>query len=164
MEPEPDDTPLLVNPVALVPLKAGCAVFIRVENDSKTGLIQIDPQVGFALNLALSGQEMPRPMTHDLTVNILKAFQATMKGACIVSHGDEEGIYKARLVFEVCNDVMERQIIEVDSRPGDALALAVRMNAPFYIKESIWAGMEDVSTLLNDLKEAKSGEFPSELL
>ena len=104
------------------------------------------------------GQKMPRPMTHDLTANILTAFQAEMKGACIVSKGEEEGIYKARLIVEVCNDVMSRQIVEVDSRPGDALALAIRMNAPFYIKKSVWDEMEDVSLLLRDLKEANPDE------
>lgn len=156
----PDDPSLLLTPVALVPTKAGCAVFFQVTNDEKTGLIYIDPHVGFAVNLALSGQEMPRPMTHDLTANILQAFQAEIKGACIVAKDKKEGIYKARLVMEVCNDTIAREIVEVDARPGDALALAVRMNAPFYIKKSVWDTMEDVSSLLDDLQESKTEEDP----
>lgn len=152
----PDDPSLLAAPIALVPTKAGCAVFLQVENKNKTGLIYIDSHVGFSLNLALSEQELPRPMTHDLMANILQAFQAEIKGACIVSRDKEAGIYKARLILEVCNEAMVREIVEVDARPGDALALVVRMNAPFYIKKSIWNGMEDVSGLLRDLQESNS--------
>ena len=71
------------------------------------------------------------PLTHDLYLLTLQAFGAKVSRAVIVNMESE--IYYARLILEAENEIMERKIIELDARPSDCLALAVRCGAPFYV-------------------------------
>ena len=115
-----------VEPIALLPTQAGCAVFLG--DGTKAIVFYIDPAVGASINTVLSGQTVPRPLTHDLFLHMMQAFGATISRAVIVRV--EQEIYYARLILEAANEVMERKIVELDARPSDCLALAVRCGAP----------------------------------
>ncbi len=138
-----------VEPVALLPTQAGCAVFLG--DGLKTIVFYIDPGVGASINASLSGQSPPRPLTHDLFMLTLSAFGAKVSRAVIVSMEDE--IYYARLILEAENEIMERKIIELDARPSDCLALAVRCGAPFYVVRELWNTLEDMTSVLTEMRE-----------
>ena len=140
-----------VEPIALLPTQAGCAVFL---GDGKKAIVfYIDPAVGASINASLSGQLPPRPLTHDLYLLTLQAFGAKVSRAVIVSMENE--IYYARLILEAENEIMERKIIELDARPSDCLALAVRCGAPFYVVRKLWDSLDDMLSVLEEMREAK---------
>jgi bifunctional DNase/RNase len=138
-----------VEPIALLPTQAGCAVFLG--DGSKAIVFYIDPSVGASINSVLSGQTVPRPLTHDLFLHMLQAFGATISRAVIVRV--EHEIYYARLIVEAANEVMERKIVELDARPSDCLALAVRCGSPIYVVRTLWDSLEDMSETLEQMRQ-----------
>ena len=159
------DSSLYVAKVAaLMPTPAGCATFLQCEDSPDPGkacVIFIDSAVGAFINLVLSGQKMPRPMTHQLMGSLMQGMGIKLRGACIV--GQEEEVYFCRMVFEMNNEISEMKVLEVDARPGDALALSLLEGCPFSVKASLWHSMEDVSSKLleirNDMPENGSPDF-----
>ncbi len=140
-----------VEPVALMPTQAGCAVFLG--DGSKVIVFYIDPAVGAAINATLAGQPSPRPMTHDLFIQALHGFGAKVTRMAIVAM--DEDVYYARLILEASNELMERKIIELDARPSDCLALAVRDDAPMFVVRSLWERLDDMSDTLEDLRNSE---------
>lgn len=142
-----------VEPVALLPTPSGCAVFLG--DGKKVILIYIDPSIGASINMALQKEKPPRPMTHDLFHSVLGAFGAqVMRMVIVKADGD---VFYARLFIQVENELTERKIVEIDARPSDCLALAVRDLAPIYVLENVWSELNDVSGLLEDMKNSQSG-------
>jgi bifunctional DNase/RNase len=142
-----------VEPIALLPTQAGCAVFLG--DGTKAIVFYIDPGVGASINASLSGQLPPRPLTHDLYLLTLQAFGAKVSRAVIVNMENE--IYYARLIVEAENEIMERKIIELDARPSDCLAISVRCGAPFYVLRKLWDSLEDMSAVLAEMRDAEGG-------
>ena len=138
-----------VEPVALLPTQAGCAVFLG--DGTKVIVFYIDPAVGASINTVLSGQAVPRPLTHDLFQSALEAFGAKVVRAIIVRVDHE--IYYARLILEATNEIMERKIVELDARPSDCIALSVRGGAPLYVVRSLWEQLEDMSATLELMRQ-----------
>jgi uncharacterized protein len=138
-----------VEPVALLPTQAGCAVFLG--DGHKVIMFYIDPTVGASINASLSGQAPVRPVTHDLYLLTLKTFGASVSRAIIVKR--EQEIYYGRLILEAENEVMERKIVELDARPSDCIALAVRCGAPLYVFKDLWVSLQDVSSTLAEMQQ-----------
>jgi bifunctional DNase/RNase len=147
---------ILVEPIALLPTQAGCAVFLG--DGSKAIVFYIDPSLGSSINASLSGQAPPRPLTHDLFLQTLETFGAKVSRAVVVKM--EQEIYFARLILEAENEIMERKIIELDARPSDCLALTVRCGAPFYVVKELWDQLADMSGTLKEMREANPPEYP----
>ncbi len=82
-------------------------------------------------------------MTHDLLRNILTEFGATMEAAEITELRDNT--YFARILLKT----REGRALEIDSRPSDAIALALRTKSPIYVAKKV---LEDSS----ELHEAQS--------
>ena len=136
-------------PVALLPTQAGCAVFLG--DGQKVVVIYIDPSVGMAINNHLSEHTPPRPLTHDLFAQTLEAFGAKVLRMVIVAVKDE--VYFARIILEAENEVMHRKIVELDARPSDCMALALRADAPMFMVRPIWDAMPDVSETLRQMQQ-----------
>ncbi len=83
-----------------------------------------------AIAVALENMQPTRPLTHDLMKNLMSANQIHLNEVLI--HRIHEGIFYAKLI---CQSPTET--IEIDSRTSDALALAVRFDAPIFTFESI---------------------------
>ena len=101
--------------------------------------IWIGPAEAEAIAIKLQGVLVPRPLTHDLLRSVIDALGAAVDH--IIIDNMKEDTFYARIFLRV-NDKM----LEVDSRPSDALALAVRISAPIYVGESI---MEKAGILLD---------------
>lgn len=83
-----------------------------------------------AIALELEHIKPPRPMTHDLLKNVIQTFGAEIKQVFI--NELSEGTFFARIIYSNNGDQMEQ-----DARPSDAIALAVRFNAPIYVADEI---------------------------
>lgn len=81
-----------------------------------------------AIALEMEGVIPPRPMTHDLLKALIESFGYTLTEVHINDLRD--GTFFAKLVFDDSE-------IEVDARPSDAIALAVRCNAPIFVNNDI---------------------------
>ena len=105
-----------------------------------------------AITVALENMRPSRPLTHDLVKNMMKAFGLELQE--IIINDLSEGIFFSRLVCFNDHDV-----IEIDSRTSDAIALAVRFNCPIYTYESILenAGITMDESAIN--KEATPDSF-----
>jgi uncharacterized protein len=85
-----------------------------------------------AIDRAINDRRTPRPMTHDLINNVLQNLGVELER--IVVNDMREGTFFAKLVLE-----RNGESVEVDSRPSDAIALAVVRNAPVYVEEKVLA-------------------------
>jgi bifunctional DNase/RNase len=92
--------------------------------------ILIGPFEATAIALALEGTPVPRPLSHDLMRSIIQALKA--KVARIVIHDLQENTFYAKVILEANGGNLE-----IDARPSDSIALALRTNAPIFVSERI---------------------------
>ncbi len=92
--------------------------------------IWIGPYEAEAITLALQELEVARPQTHDLIRNILAGLKARLVRVEVSAL--REDVYYGNLVIEV-----NEEIVMVDSRPSDALALAVRYHVPILVATEV---------------------------
>jgi len=83
-----------------------------------------------SIHLALNDIHIQRPLTHDLAVNIVTCLGAQMKE--VVINDLRDSTFYARIYFTTSNGPAD-----VDSRPSDAIALAVRTNTPIYVEPEV---------------------------
>ena len=83
-----------------------------------------------AIALEIEKVATPRPMTHDLIKNVLMGLNANVSKV-VVSDLREDTFY-ALIWLE-----RDGQVISIDSRPSDALALALRLDCPIYVEEDV---------------------------
>lgn len=112
--------------------------------------ILIGPFEATAIALALEGTPVPRPLSHDLMKSIIESLKATVSR--IVIHDIHDNTFYAKVVLEV-----DGKSIEIDARPSDSIALALRANAPIYVSERIVLEetVVDKSAEEQDLKKFK---------
>lgn len=92
--------------------------------------LSIGGNEALAIALGLQGVEVPRPLTHDLLVDVLASTHTTVGQVTITDVRD--GTFHAELALS--GPKGDRV---VDSRPSDAIALAVRLHAPLFMAESV---------------------------
>ncbi len=101
-----------------------------------------------AIALELEHIKPPRPMTHDLLKNTINTFDAVIEQVFI--NDLSEGTFYAKIIFSKNGDHFEQ-----DSRPSDAIALAVRFKAPIFVEETIL----DEAGIISDDKTASGSAF-----
>jgi hypothetical protein len=103
--------------------------------------------------IGMGGVEVPRPLTHDLFINLLNALGVLISRVEI--HDLREGTFYARLVL-----VFQSKEIVVDSRPSDAIGVAVRSLCPVFIAESV---VEEAGISVNLVTGMRGGEAEANL-
>jgi bifunctional DNase/RNase len=115
-----------------VELPANTPVVMLREDSERARVLPIligGPEAA-AIHTALEGIEPPRPLTHDLAVTVFQALGATLERVLITEV--REHTFYAELHFRSATG----QTV-VSSRPSDAIALAVRTDAPIFAEESL---------------------------
>lgn len=95
--------------------------------------VEIGQTEAFAIAMALDGRHEQRPMTHDLLGQVIAALGANLRQVLITDH--REAVYFA----EVNLTGPDGSPVTVSARPSDAIALALRLNAPILVSESLLA-------------------------
>ena len=110
---------------------------VRVEDDAillSAGCQQLSllttAQQARAVELALQKKIDDRPLTHDLMADSLEFFEVQVVMVKIVAM--DSGSYRAKLVMR-----QDKNVLELDSKPSDAIAVAAKSGAPVYIKNSL---------------------------
>lgn len=143
-----EDAAQKVNHIHVIPTQSGTAVFLVL--DSKTIVIQVDPQVGEALLSAIQGKSAERPLTHDLMLHLLQGVDTQIEH--VVISDVKDGVFFARIVLRMDGPVA-RKLAEVDARPSDSLVLAVKAKAPVFVAASVVAGCDDMAEALARLRK-----------
>lgn len=118
---------VLVDPTTQSPV-----VVLETTADKSLLPIWIDVPEARAIALELENVSAPRPLTHDLIRNILQNLGATLQRITITEL--RNNTYYAQLTLAV-----KERIVQVDSRPSDAIAVAVRMKAPIFVSSQVLA-------------------------
>lgn len=123
--------------VAVVPMTGTPVVLLRDPDGGRTVPIFIGPNEARAILSAQRGLEPPRPMTHDLLVSLLEGLNGVLEK--VVIDRLEDSTYFGALV--VSHNGQQRLI---DSRPSDAMAMAVRVGAPILVAPDILDAGEEI--------------------
>ena len=112
-------------------------VILRVKDSDRYLPIWIGPSEAESIAMKLQDVSVPRPLTHDLLNTVITSLGATVNHV-VVSDLSNDTFY-AKVVLQHNGTAME-----VDSRPSDAIALAVRTQSPIYAEEPVLekAGVE----------------------
>jgi len=106
-------------------------IVVLKEKDGERFLpIWIGPFEADAITLQLQGMDAPRPLTHDLLKSVLETLGGEVEH--ILISGLEKNTYFARIIIDADGDT-----VEVDSRPSDAIALAVRVSSPIFVAQEV---------------------------
>jgi bifunctional DNase/RNase len=105
-------------------------VLLKTADGNKFLPIWIGHPEAAAILMKLQGASTPRPMTHDLLTELLTQFDAKVVKIAVTELRDNT--FYAQITVAVNGDE-----IELDSRPSDALALAVRSEAPIFAADAV---------------------------
>mgnify|MGYP000241764219 CR=1 FL=1 len=127
----------------VMPTSNGCAIFLGP--DEKTFIIYVDTQIGNAISMIINDVQRERPMTHDLISNIFVGLGVSLQRVIINDVRDRT--FFARIILKMENEV-DSKICEIDSRPSDAIALALHDERPIYVSRKVLDAEEDMTELL----------------
>lgn len=149
----PTNSPLVEAELATVGIdtRSGTPIAVLREKDGgRIVPIWIGLPEGRAIALALAGIEMPRPQTHDLLKAVLEGTGFRLKEVHITEM--RENTYFAKLLLLRQSDApgKSHHPVEIDSRPSDAMALAVRVNAPILVNRDLLQDLPEVEISLGD--------------
>lgn len=109
--------------------------------------IWIGPFEADAITIQLQGVQVARPLTHDLLKSVIDEMGATISHVMVNELKNDT--FFARIVMDV-----NGQSMEIDARPSDAIALAVRANAPLFVAEEVMSAASIVPEI--NLDEAST--------
>ena len=131
-----------VKRISYYPPSKGYAVLLQEKDSNRSLPIIVGSNEAQAIALYLEGVDMPRPMTHDLLINVLDLLESDIKQVTIARM--KNGTFFAEI------EVLNSQVgdIMIDSRPSDAIAVALRTMTPIYVSEEVMerAGIDNFST------------------
>jgi hypothetical protein len=128
-------------------------VILKEKSSDRYLPIWIGPAEADAIAVKLQGVSVPRPLTHDLLGSVIASLGARLV-RIVVSDLQNDTFY-AKLGLQVNGNT-----VEIDSRPSDAIALAVRTQVPIYVEESV---LEKAGVTLDEagkpvMAQEKAGE------
>ena len=150
---------LMMDPVTNMPI----VVLKDVEGDSVLP-IWVGVYEANAIALEIEKVTTPRPMTHDLLKNMLTGFGASVSKIVVTELKDDT-------FYAVIWAERDGEVISIDSRPSDALALALRVDCPIYVDDEVLRvskvvtaaserlSSEDLKKLLEGLTDEDTGGY-----
>lgn len=114
-------------------------VILQEEGGERTLPIWIGAPEANAIALELQGAKPERPLTHDLMKHLVAGLGGELRR--VVISGLRENTYLAELLI-----YRGGEVFEVDARPSDSIALALRMHAPIFSNEELLQGSDEGGT------------------
>jgi len=121
---------MTVRGIALDPLTNMPIIILKDQEDKRALPIWVGIFEANAIALELEKISTPRPMTHDLIKNILDGLGANVQQIVVND-------LKDNTFFAVIEISVNGNLVNIDSRPSDAIALALRVNAPIFVTEKV---------------------------
>ncbi len=105
-------------------------IVLRERNGERFFPILIGINEALAIDRRVKGIQLPRPLTHDLMANIIERLDADLERIIISDLRDHT--FYAKLIVRRNGD-----LLEIDSRPSDAIALGVTSQTPIFVDEEV---------------------------
>ena len=121
---------MTVESIRMSPMNYQRVVLLREKEAERYLPIWIGPAEADAIAVKMHDVTVPRPLTHDLLRSVIDTLGATVTSIVVCDLRNDT--FFAKIVLSVNGEALE-----VDSRPSDAIALAVRVNVPIYAEESV---------------------------
>lgn len=116
-------------------VRAPQVVILKEKGGSRSFPILIAPAEAWAIRRGLAGETFRRPLTHDLLLSVITSMGGQLERIVVCDLRDEEegtGTFYAKLAIR-----QDGRLVEVDSRPSDAIALALRMSCPIFVEDEV---------------------------
>ena len=118
-------------------------VILKVEDENRYLPIWIGQPEARSILMKLQNQEFSRPLTHDLAVNLVAELGGSLERVSVTQLRDST--FFATLRVEI-----HGRVVEVDSRPSDAIAIAVRAGAPIFAADTV---IEEAAVVFEEAME-----------
>ena len=138
--------------VAIDPKTKGPVILLRDLEERYTLPIWVGLLEAVSISQALEGAEPPRPMTHDLAKMLLEQLGGTISRVDVDSL--EDNVFHAKVHLQMPGG----EVRLVDSRPSDAMALALRFGAEIYAEEAVLASSARVTVEEGESPDHADGE------
>ena len=130
-------------------------IVLKEKVGSRSFPIFIGYAEAWAIDKGLKGLELARPLTHDLLASVITSLGGEVERVVVCDLREDEtthqGTFYAKLIIR-----QNASVIEVDSRPSDAIALATQEHVPIFVEEHVLDAVGD------DVEELPEGEGPEE--
>ncbi len=131
------DVPMELSRIVISEQGENQVIFLREKNGDRTFPILIGINEAMAIDRRLKGKESPRPMTHDLLCNVMSALGGELEKIVICDLQDH-------VFFATLHIRQGEEIVHVDARPSDAIALGVAYDTPIFVNERV------INSVLNE--------------
>jgi uncharacterized protein len=118
-------------------------VILKVEDENRYLPIWIGQPEARSILMKLQNQEFSRPLTHDLAVNLVAELGGSMEKVTVTELRDST-------FFATISVQIEGRTVEIDSRPSDAIALAVRAGAEIFAADDV---IEEAAVVFEEAME-----------
>jgi bifunctional DNase/RNase len=125
-------------------------VILQEKDGTRVLPIWIGPGEASAIAMELAGMKFARPLTHDLFASVILGFGGSLKRVIITKV--VENTYYAELLIQ-----RGSELISIDARPSDSIAIALRMDASIFTTEEL---LENTSVEISEGAEGASGIIP----
>ncbi len=133
------EIPVILYGVVLDPTSNSPIVILKDEMTKRILPIWIGIFEANAIAMKLEGVSTPRPMTHDLLKSTIEALGGKIER--IVVDDLDGGTFYGKIYIK-----RDDEVIKIDSRPSDAIALAVRTSVPMFVEEKVFKEASIVET------------------
>ena len=154
------DTRVKIWKVLYDPETSASVVLLQNEAEDRVLPIWVGQSEALSIAMASEGIELPRPMTHDLLKSVINTLSGKLEWVRI--HDLREGTFFATLHL-----VASDKSVDLDTRPSDGIALALRMNAPIFVSERVYQEAVrtdlDISARMDNLEDDFLANLPDEI-
>ena len=123
---------------------------VLLRNEERVLPIVVGIPEAHAIQVGVLEEKLGRPMTHDLVCNLLAGLRADLQSVTIYKL--ENDTFFANLnVEQMSSEGTVEQILRIDSRPSDGIAIAVRKKCPIFVAEEVMdVASQDLSALTQE--------------
>lgn len=118
-------------------------VLLKEKNGPRMLPIWIGPSEASAIAIQLTGRQFQRPLTHDLLKSVIEGLEAKVPKIAIVDL--REKTYFAKVYLE-----RAQEVLAIDARPSDCIALALRTGSPIFVREELLRTEDSVEEMAGD--------------
>jgi bifunctional DNase/RNase len=131
-------------------------LLLKIPQSSRYLPIWIGPAEASSIAMVLRGQAFERPLTHDLLQHVIEGLDATVQKVVVTTIQDDT--FFARIFLE-----RGEEIVSIDARPSDCVALAVRVQCPIYCSAELLESQADHLVEVDEIEAEIAGPPPVQL-
>lgn len=124
------DVPVELSRIVIAETSPQQVIFLREKDGQRSFPIMIGIGEALAIDRRLKGMQMPRPLTHDLLAHVIEAMGGHLEK--IVINDLRDATFIATLHIR-----RNGEMLQIDSRPSDAIALGVAFNTPIFVADHV---------------------------